>query len=154
MTVFESYEFDGSVEDLDKESLVDTLTDFMEKHEQNAAAFQELQESLEDTESEYDALQDQVTSFKEGLAKEAAEGTPLTEDELVKFDLDRLAEIASDTKEAPVGDGNGDGLDTQDEPEEEPRFSEPNPPKVGDISEEDSDEESKEFARKSLGNFF
>lgn len=149
MTVFKPYEFGGDLEEADKETLVETLTDFMEKHTENAEAFETLESDLSDVQAEYDALQDQVTSFKEDLAKEAAEGTPLTEEELVQFDLDRLAEIAGDSGKTQ------ETTEAPEEPEEpESKFSEPKEPKTGELTEEDLDKASKDFARGQMEKLF
>jgi hypothetical protein len=115
MTEFNELNFNKSVEDLEAEEARKTLSEFMEQHQKNQAAYDELEDDIDELETEYQQelakLEKRVTEFKEERAEEAAEYVNMPADLLVdRFSIEELDQIIEEGADADF---------SEDEPEEE-----------------------------------
>ena len=104
------YEFslEEDVTDLSEGDLRETLTEFMQKAEENREEVSELEESLAQFKEENSELESDLDEAMSYFAEKAAPYTNLDEDVLIdRFELDELVGIASDAEEVSVDDDDG-----------------------------------------------
>lgn len=103
MTTFDDFNrFSLEVEpdELDEEDRLPTINKFSEIHEQNKSVLDELSDEHDELDAKFtetveekEQVEDELTAFKEKLAEHGDETTKLSYDELMAFNLPRLAEI-------------------------------------------------------------
>lgn len=115
-TEFTELDLNKEVSDLEEDETKETLVDFMETHQKNTEAYDELQSEIEDVETDY---QEQIEDYEEKLsgvkaeyAEEASEYVNVTKEIMLdRFSLDEIKQII-DEAEAEE--------EFSDEPDEEP----------------------------------
>lgn len=117
MTEFTDLELNKEVSELDGEDAKQTLVDFIEAHQTNRAAYDELQAELDETETEYqekvESLEETVAEFKSERAEEAAEYVNMPAEILAeRFSFDELDQIIEEAEES-------EEFSEDNEPEEE-----------------------------------
>lgn len=104
MTEFTEMDIQKDVDEMEESELRKTLTDFMEQHEKNTKAHDELRaewsEKVEDREQKIEALEERLGEFKQRRAEEAAEHVNMPADILAeRFDFSELDQIIDEAEE-------------------------------------------------------
>lgn len=104
MTEFNEIDLAKDVSDMEGDEARETLADFMQTHEANVEAVDELRsqyaETIEGLESEKEDLQEKVAEFTQERAAEAAEFVNIPADLLVdRFSLDEIEQIIEEGEE-------------------------------------------------------
>lgn len=120
MSEFTELELNKGVEDMSEEEAKKTLSEFMESHQKNRTAYDELQIELEETETEYqeelDQLEERITQFKHERAEEAAQHVNMPADLLVdRFSLDELDQIIAEADEADFSEEEPEGEEGEED---------------------------------------
>jgi hypothetical protein len=150
MTDFNELELNKSVDSLEADEAKKTLSEFMEQHQKNQAAYDELNDEIDELETEYKQeiakLEKRVTEFKEERAEEAAEYVNMPADLLVdRFSIEELDQIIEEGADA---DFSEDEPEDEDEPENLTTFSER--PEKGRKESGSKNNEAVERARNRL----
>lgn len=116
MTEFHELDLQKDVASMEEEEAKETLSDFMEAHQKNQTAYDELSEERDEIETEYqeklEEREELISEFKQERAEEAAEYVNMPADLLVdRFSLDEIDTIIEEGSEADF---------SEDEPEDEP----------------------------------
>lgn len=146
----ERLDFEESPDDMEIDELRDTLTEFKEQHDANAAVFDEVVASLPD-EGEFDDLKAETAEFKQTLVAEVSEVSPLGEDDLANFTLTRLYELRAEfSVESDEADVEAESGDADEDEGESPSFTEEaKESRAGDFSADDMAERT-EAAKEQL----
>lgn len=134
---FTKVTFDADLDEIeDADELRGIVRDFEDAQDSNISEFKEAKETLDEFEGRVGEAQD----FKEELAENLSEVSPLSEDEALTYDMARIRELITEfSEDAPVDDGDEGG--------EEGQFSD-----MGQRGETHTDEDvDREFAEKHLG---
>lgn len=146
MTIHE-FELDDDVKDASADELLDTLNEFMQKHEENVEAYRELESDFSDTEDEVEAKQDTIDTMKTYFAEKVAETAPL-------FDADEVAERydAEDLMEK-AGAAETEFSEEEDaDPSEETKFDE-KPQKSREEPGESSPDQKSSFVSQAADDY-
>jgi hypothetical protein len=117
MTDFKELEINKGVDEMSEEEAKKTLSEFMESHQKNRTAYDELQTELDETETEYqeklEEREERIHQFKQERAEAAAEYVNMPADLLVdRFSIDEIDQILAEADEA-------DFSEEEETPEEE-----------------------------------
>jgi len=116
MTEFTELELNKDVESMTEAEAKETLSDFMDAHTDNQAAYDAKAGEVEEVESEYqekiETLEEKVSEFKERRAQEAAEYVKMPAEILAaRFSFDELDQI--------IEEAEGSEEFSEDEPEDD-----------------------------------
>lgn len=119
MTEFNDLELNDEIPSMTEEEAKKTLSEFMESHQTNRTAYDELSTELDETETEYkeklDEKEDLISDFKEDRAEEAAEYVNMPAELLAdrfSFDeIDQIIEEGAEFSEEEEGDPEDDPED-------------------------------------------
>jgi hypothetical protein len=135
---FSKVTFEKDVDDLEGDEARDLVSDFKSAQEQNISEFETASEQIEALEGTFDEFED----ADEELTAEVAEATFMSEDEAEQLAFTRKREILAEfsEEEESIDEGTeGEGGDGKFED-------------MGQRGETHTDEESKAFAEKHLGD--
>lgn len=104
MSDFTELELKTEIADMDDEEAKKTLSDFMEAHQKNRTAYDELSSELDEVETEYqeklEAKKEVISGFKQERAEEAAEHVEMPADLLAaRFSFDEIEQIIEEAAE-------------------------------------------------------
>lgn len=152
-----TYEFslDKDVEDLDGDEAREALSAFMEKYDEEAQQFEELDSKVSELEGEVEEAEARAEAFETAdstLAEEVAEVTRFTEEEALQgLDFDRKLEIVLEEQETQFEEV--DETPSENEGEDvEPEFEENGSELAGLDFSEDEVSEADERASDNLKN--
>lgn len=150
-TEFEDLELNKDVTSMEEDEAKETLADFMEAHQTNRSAYDELKSELADVETEYqeklDEKEELIAEFKQDRAEEAAEYVNIPAD--LVADRFSFSEIEQIIEEGEEFSGADDGDDAGDESDDSPLTTFSDKPEKGTV-EGGSDPELRERAREKL----
>lgn len=134
---FTKVSFEDDLEDIDDaEELRGVVRKFQSAQESNISEFEDAKDTLEDFEGRVGEAQE----FKQDLAEDLSEVSPLSEEEALTYDMSRIRELIGEFSEESVEDDSESGTSGQ--------FSD-----MGQRGEtHDEDEAEAEFAEKHLGD--
>jgi hypothetical protein len=118
MPEFTELEPSKDIADMEADEARETLTEFMDYHEQNEEAYSELEADLEETETEYqeklDEAQERMAQFREARAEEAEEYVNMPADLIAdRFSLDEIETIIEEAE------GSADFSEEEDEDDDD-----------------------------------
>ena len=118
MTEFTDLTLDKSVDDMTENEAKETLAQFMESHQKNQTAYDDLQTEYSEAQDEYEAKleekRERITEFREEKAEAAAEYVKMPAPLLAeRFSISELDQIIEEGAEAEFSE------DESEEPEEE-----------------------------------
>lgn len=148
---FNDLDLNKEIADMEADEAKKTLSEFMEKHEKNRTAYDELHTELGEVETEYqEKLEDReelITEFTEERAEEAAEYVNIPA-ELVadRFSLEEIDQIIEEGAEFSEQEGE----DPEDEPEDDTITSFANRPEKGQGGSNGGSEGDRDRARNLL----
>lgn len=118
------FSIDGDLDEASEDDLRETVKEFMEKHEENREAFEQLEEDASEYQEEAESAQGKVDTMKSYFAEEVAEASPLFSAEEIaeKHDAETLMNKASDASEFTATEDGQEG--EVDEGGEESEFAE------------------------------
>lgn len=129
MTEFTNLDLNKSIEDMTEGELRETLSDFMDAHEDNRQAYDTKADEVDEVETEYqeqiEDLEEKVTEYKESRAAEAAEYVNMPSSILAeRFSFSELEQIIEEGEASEeFADEEGDNED-DDEPDRLTTFAE------------------------------
>lgn len=150
------FSIDGSVEEMDEGDLRATLTDFMERHEANVEAFEEIEaerdsfsEQVEDLESQVEAHAETEAALIEKFSAVVAEEAPLfTAEEVAdRFSLTELIEKADSLGAFSLPEVPEEGEAVEEEAEEGTFSEKPGKGKVEEGRSRFSEDAESDVAR-------
>lgn len=98
---FTKVSFDGDLEDIDDaEELRGVVQKFQSAQESNISEFEDAKDTLENFEGRVGEAQE----FKEDLAEDLSEVSPLSEEEALTYDMSRIRELIGEFTEETVED--------------------------------------------------
>jgi hypothetical protein len=123
MTEFTDLELADDVSDMEEDELRETLTDFMQAHEENREAYDSAKSQIDEIETEYqekiEQYEEKIDEFKHERAKEAAEYANLPAELLAeRFEFAELDQIIEEGEEAEEFSGSGEPEGEEDEEDE------------------------------------
>lgn len=134
MTEFNDIELATEISDMEGEEAKETLADFMEVHESNREAYDELQSEFSQTEQEYEKKleekQERIAEFKQEKAERAAEHVQMPADLLAdRFSfseidqiIEEAAEFTEEEDETDEGESGNEQLTTFSDKEQKGRL--------------------------------
>jgi hypothetical protein len=128
-TEFTEMDLQKEVSEMEPDEARETLVDFMEAHQSNRSAYDELSTELDEVETEYnDKLEEKdevIAEFKQERAAEAAEYVKMPEDILAdKFSFSELEQIIEEAEDAPEFSESDEGTEDGEEDDTLTTFSE------------------------------
>lgn len=134
-TDFNDLDLQKDISEMDEEEAKKTLSEFMEAHKQNKAAYDATVEELEETAAEYsqkvEELEERMAEFREKRAAEASEYVNMPADLIAdRFSYDEIEQIIEEAEESEDfseedesdEDEDDDRLTTFSERDEKGRF--------------------------------
>lgn len=120
MTEFKELDLGKEPSELEPDEARETLVDFMEAHQTNRTAYDELQAELDDVETEYqeklDEKEERISEFKEERATEAAEHVKMPAEVLAdRFTFSELDQIIEEAEEFSEEGDDGEDEDEGDD---------------------------------------
>ena len=105
MSKFTDLTLDKSVDDMTEDEAKETLAQFMESHQKNQTAYDELQTEYSDAQDEYEAKleekRERITEFREEKANKAADYVKMPAPLLAeRFSISELDQIIAEGEEA------------------------------------------------------
>lgn len=120
MTDFNELDLKKGVDEMSEEEAKKTLSEFMESHQKNRAAYDKLQSELDETETEYkeelEELEERIHEFKQERAEVASEYVNMPADLLVdRFSIDEIDQIIAEADDAEFSEEETEEAEEEDE---------------------------------------
>lgn len=152
MTDFEDLELNKDVTSMEEDEAKETLSDFMEAHQTNRSAYDELNAKLDDVETEYqeklDEKEELIAEFKQDRAEEAAEYVNIPADLVAdRFSFSEIEQIIEEGAE--FSEQDEDETDEAEEGDDSPLTTFSEKPEKGTV-EGGSNPELRDRAREKL----